>query len=380
MVKKSERLNQVSEYYFSQKSREISAMGEPKVINLGIGNPDLPPPPITIQTLQESAEDPVAHGYQPYNGHPDLRNSYSDWYKRDFNVTLDPDSEVLPLNGSKEGILHISLAFLNPGDEVLIPDPGYGTYSSATHLAGATPRYYDLLEQNNWLPNFKDLLNTDLNRVKLMWVNYPHMPTGAKGNIRLFQKLIDFGNQNNILICHDNPYSFILNDSPLSILAISGAKEIAVELNSLSKSHNMAGWRIGLAAGNAQFIKAILQVKSNMDSGQFYPIQRAASFALENSTEWNRKLNSVYRERKNIVYQILDILKCSYTQDQAGLFIWALVPEDYDTGDDFSDWLLEKHRIFVTPGSVFGKNGKNYIRISLCKDEEILKQIKEKLQ
>lgn len=380
MIKKSERLNQVGEYYFSQKLREISAMGEPKVINLGIGNPDLPPSTTTIQTLQVSAEEHTAHGYQPYNGHPDLRQAFADWYKRYFSVNLNPDLELLPLNGSKEGILHVSLAFLNPGDEVLIPDPGYGTYSSATRLAGAIPKYYDLLEQNNWLPNFDNLINTGLKRVKLMWVNYPHMPTGAKGNIKLFQKLIDFGNQNNILICHDNPYSLILNDTPLSILSIPGAKEIAVELNSLSKSHNMAGWRIGIAVGNENYIKAILQVKSNMDSGQFFPIQQAAIITLNGTTDWHENLNSVYEERKTVVHQILDALKCKYTKEQAGLFIWAQVPDGYDSGDDFSGWLLQKYRIFVAPGSIFGENGKNYIRVSLCKDVEILKQIKEQLQ
>ena len=380
MINKSERLNQVGEYYFSQKLREISAMGEPQVINLGIGNPDLPPSLTTIQTLQKSAEDHTIHGYQPYNGHPDLRQAFTDWYKRSFNVNLNPDSELLPLNGSKEGILHISLAFLNPNNEVLIPDPGYGTYSAAARLAGAIPKYYDLLDQNNWLPNFDDLTNTNLKKVKLMWVNYPHMPTGAKGNIKLLQQLSNFGNQNDILICHDNPYSLVLNDAPLSIFSIPGAKDIALELNSLSKSHNMAGWRIGIAVGNANYIEAILRVKSNMDSGQFFPIQQAAINALNCSTDWQENLNSEYNERKFIVYQILDILKCKYTKDQAGLFVWTQVPNDYASSDDFSDWLLQKYRIFVTPGSVFGKNGKNYIRVSLCNDVEILKQVKEKLQ
>jgi aspartate/methionine/tyrosine aminotransferase len=380
VINKSERLNKVGEYYFSQKLREISALGKPLILNLGIGNPDLPPSSATIHALQNSVVNRAAHGYQPYNGHPDLRQAFAEWYARYFNVILNPDSELLPLTGSKEGILHISLAFLNPGDKVLIPDPGYSTYSSATQLAGAIPKYYDLLEQSDWLPNFDNLTKSNLKQVKLMWVNYPHMPTGAKGNIKLFQQLIDFGNKNNILICHDNPYSFILNDMPLSILSIPGAKDISLELNSLSKSHNMAGWRIGIAAGKADYIDAILQVKSNIDSGQFLPIQQAAIEALHNSQDWLEKLNIEYRERKILVCEVLDILQCKYSREQAGLFVWAQVPKEYVNGDEFSDWLLERNRIFVTPGSVFGKNGEKYIRVSLCTNLEILKQAIGQLQ
>ncbi len=380
MISKAHRLKYVGEYYFSQKLRELSKLDGLPVLNLGIGNPDLPPSPTTIMTLQNSVGNHTVHGYQPYNGSLELRQAFAKWYKRYFSVALNPGSEILPLAGSKEGILHISLAFLNPGDKVLIPDPGYMTYSSATRLAGAMPIYYDLLEQNDWLPNFDNLMTTNLKQVKLMWVNYPHMPTGAKGNIKLFQQLIDFGTKNNILICHDNPYSFILNEKPLSIMSLSGAKETALELNSMSKSHNMAGWRIGVVIGSAEYISAILQVKSNMDSGQFLPVQKAAITALKNSQDWIEKLNTEYAKRKKIVHQILDILGCNYLNDQAGLFVWTQIPNDFQNGDEFSDWLLERHRIFVTPGSVFGKNGLQYIRISLCLNLEILKQVKTRLQ
>ena len=380
MISKANRLNQVGEYYFSQKSRELSKLNGLPVLNLGIGNPDLPPSPATIQTLQNSVGNRAVHGYQPYNGRPELRQAFAEWYKRYFSVALNPDSEILPLAGSKEGILHISLAFLNPGDEALIPNPGYRVYSAAVQLASAIPKYYDLLERNNWMPNLDNLINTNLKQVKLMWVNYPHMPTGAKGNIKLFEQLIDFGNKNNILICHDNPYSFILNDKPLSILSVPGAKDIVLELNSLSKSHNMAGWRIGVAVGSAEYIRAILQVKSNIDSGQFLPVQKAAITALKNSQDWIEELNTEYANRKTIVHQILDILGCKYSNDQAGLFVWAQISNEFQNGDKFSDWLLERYRIFITPGSVFGKNGEKYIRVSLCVNLEILKQVKARLQ
>ncbi len=380
MISKANRLNQVGEYYFSQKSRELSKLGGLPILNLGIGNPDLPPSTATIKTLQNSVGDHTVHGYQTYNGHPELRQAFAEWYNQYFNVTLNPDSEILPLAGSKEGILHISLAFLNPRDEVLIPNPGYRTYSAATQLVGAIPKYYDLLEQNDWLPNFDNLMKTNLRQVKLIWVNYPHMPTGAKGNYKFFKQLINFGKKHNILICHDNPYSFILNDKPLSILSASGAKEIALELNSMSKSHNMAGWRIGVAVGSAENINAILQVKSNMDSGQFLPVQKAAITALKNSQNWIEELNTEYAKRKKIVHQILDILGCRYSNDQAGLFVWTQIPNDFQNGDEFSDWLLERYRIFVTPGSVFGKNGEKYIRVSLCVNLEILKQVEARLK
>lgn len=379
MISKANRLNQVGEYYFSQKLRELSKLGGLPVINLGIGNPDLPPSPATIQTLQNSAENHSVHGYQPHYGSPELRQAFAEWYKQYFNVTVNPISEILPLAGSKEGILHISLAFLNPGDEVLIPDPGYQTYSAAAQLVGANPNYYELHEQNNWLPNFDILVKNNLKQVKLMWVNYPHMPTGAKGNIKLFEQLIDFGNKNNILICHDNPYSFILNEEPLSIISVSGAKEIALELNSMSKSHNMAGWRIGVVVGNAEYISAILQVKSNIDSGQFLPVQKAAITALKNPQGWIEELNTEYANRKKIVHQILDILGCRYSNDQAGLFVWAKISNEFQNGDEFSEWLLERYHIFVTPGSVFGKNGEKYFRISLCVNLEILQQVEARL-
>lgn len=380
MIRKATRLKQVGEYYFSRKLREISELSGLPVLNLGIGNPDLPPSPATIQTLQNSVENHEAHGYQPYNGCPELRQAFAEWYNRYFSVALNSDSEILPLAGSKEGILHISLAFLNPGDNVLIPDPGYRTYSAATQLAGGNPLYYDLFEENNWLPNLEKLALSDLDRVKLMWVNYPHMPTGAKANFELFQQLINFGTKYNILICHDNPYSFILNKEPLSLLSVTGAKETSLELNSLSKSHNMAGWRIGVVVGSAEYVSAILQVKSNMDSGQFLPIQKAAITALKNPQDWIKELNTEYANRKKIVHQILDILGCKYSNNQAGLFVWAQISNEFQNGDEFSDWLLERYRVFVTPGSVFGKNGEKYIRVSLCGNLEILKQVKARLQ
>lgn len=380
MIRKATRLKQVGEYYFSRKLREISELSGLPVLNLGIGNPDLPPSPATIQTLQNSVENHEAHGYQPYNGCPELRQAFAEWYNRYFSVALNSDSEILPLAGSKEGILHISLAFLNPGDNVLIPDPGYRTYSAATQLAGGNPLYYDLFEENNWLPNLEKLALSDLDRVKLMWVNYPHMPTGAKANFELFQQLINFGTKYNILICHDNPYSFILNKEPLSLLSVTGAKETSLELNSLSKSHNMAGWRIGVVVGSAEYVSAILQVKSNMDSGQFLPVQKAAITALKNPQDWIKELNTEYANRKKIVHQILDILGCKYSNNQAGLFVWAQMSNEFQNGDEFSDWLLERYRVFVTPGSVFGKNGEKYIRVSLCGNLEILKQVKARLQ
>lgn len=380
MIRKATRLKQVGEYYFSRKLREISELSGLPVLNLGIGNPDLPPSPATIQTLQNSVENHEAHGYQPYNGCPELRQAFAEWYNRYFSVALNSDSEILPLAGSKEGILHISLAFLNPGDNVLIPDPGYRTYSAATQLAGGNPLYYDLFEENNWLPNLEKLALSDLDRVKLMWVNYPHMPTGAKANFELFQQLINFGTKYNILICHDNPYSFILNKEPLSLLSVTGAKETSLELNSLSKSHNMAGWRIGVVVGSAEYVSAILQVKSNMDSGQFLPVQKAAITALKNPQDWIKELNTEYANRKKIVHQILDILECKYSNNQAGLFVWAQISNEFQNGDEFSDWLLERYRVFVTPGSVFGKNGEKYIRVSLCGNLEILKQVKARLQ
>lgn len=379
MISKANRLKQIGEYYFSQKLRELSKLGGLPVLNLGIGNPDLPPSPATIQTLQNSVGNHSVHGYQPYNGSLELRQAFAEWYNRYFSVALNPDSEILPLAGSKEGILHISLAFLNPGDEVLIPNPGYRTYSAAAQLAGATPKYYNLLEKNNWMLNLDNLMCTNLKQVKLMWINYPHMPTGAKANFDLLQQLINFGTKYNILICHDNPYSFILNEEPLSILSVSGAKETALELNSMSKSHNMAGWRIGVVVGSTEYISAILQVKSNMDSGQFLPVQKAAITALKNSQDWMEELNIKYAKRKKNVHKILDILGCRYSNNQAGLFVWAQISNDFQNGDEFSEWLLKHYRIFVTPGSVFGKNGEKYIRVSLCVNLEILKQVEARL-
>jgi len=303
----------------------------------------------------------------------------ANWYQTHYDVPLQPVDEVLPLGGSKEGIVYISLAFLNPGDEVLVPDPGYPTYTSAAYLAGASPKTYDLTEKNGWFPDFDKIVSNGLENVKIMWVNYPHMPTGARGDKNLFNELIAFGKTHEILICHDNPYSFILNEHPKSIFSIPGAKETSLELNSLSKTYNMAGWRVGMVLGKSEFIQPVLEVKSNVDSGLFLPIQKAAIEALNSPTHWMKSLGQEYTIRKQIVHKILDKLGCRYRPDQSGLFVWAKVPKEYEDGDHFSDWLLEKHHVFVTPGSVFGKNGEGFVRVSLCANQEILHQVKERL-
>lgn len=370
----ADRLNSVTEYYFSKKLKEIAEMRKNgrEIINLGIGNPDLPPDEKTISELVKESLKKENHSYQPYSGIDELRTSFAKWYKNYFNVSLDADSEILPLIGSKEGIMHISMAFLNPGDKVLIPNPGYPTYAAVSKLVGAEVVYYDLLESNNWYPDFDSLEKIDLSDVKIMWVNYPNMPTGANANRDLFKKIIYFGLKNNILIVNDNPYSFILNDKQLSILETDSAKEIALELNSLSKSHNMAGWRVGMLAGNADYIKTILQVKSNMDSGMFKPIQLAASEALKNGSEWYNEINKIYAERRDIVFKILDILKFKYHKDQVGMFVWAKICRNFELSEHFSDMFLSKEGVFITPGSIFGSNGKPYVRISLCNDTKTL--------
>ncbi len=376
MIKPANRVSQVKEYYFSVKLKEIASMiseGKP-VINLGIGNPDQPPSQEVLQTLCNSAGRTDSHGYQGYIGIPELRKAFATWYQRSYSVTLDKDSEILPLMGSKEGIMHISMAFLNPGDEVLVPNPGYPTYAAVTQLVEAKERTYNLLEENNWQPDLNALEKEDLTKVKLMWVNYPNMPTGAKASTDFFEKLIAFGKHNNILICNDNPYSFILNKDPQSILSLPGAKDICIELNSLSKSHNMAGWRVGMAASNAKFISYILRIKSNMDSGMFRPVQEAAAKALLLENKWYEEVNRIYQQRKELVLEIMKTLGCTWQEDQVGMFIWAKIPEHYTSSRELSDNILYNANVFITPGFIFGNQGDNYIRISLCTSEEKLKE------
>ena len=369
------RISLVQEYYFSRKLKEIAEMRQKglDVINLGIGSPDLPPSASVIDTLYKNALNPSNHGYQSYNGIPALRNALARWYKTYFDADLDPSSEILPLIGSKEGIMHISMAFLDPGDEVLIPNPGYPAYEAATKLAGGNVRYYDLTEETGWLPDTGNLEAEDLSRVKIMWINYPNMPTGRKASVEIFSNLVAFARRHCILLVNDNPYSFILNDSPLSIFSAEGSKEIALELNSLSKSHNMAGWRIGMAGGNAAFINAIMKVKSNMDSGMFQPLQAAAAEALAAPEEWYRQLNEVYLGRRVIAGEIMDALSCTFERDQAGLFLWGKIPAYYNDAAEMTDALLYDRHVFITPGFIFGSNGNRYIRISLCANEDVLK-------
>ena len=382
LIQPADRTKTVQEYYFSQKLRQIAQMrGNGKdIINLGIGSPDLPPSPATIKQLQTAAEKPENHAYQSYIGIPELRGAFSGWYKQYFNVDLNPLNEIMPLMGSKEGIMHLSMAFVNPGEQVLVPNPGYPTYSAVSRIIGAGVVYYDLTAENNWLPDFSQLEQMDLSRVKLLWVNYPHMPTGSKASGKLFRQLTEFGIKHNILIVNDNPYSFILNDEPLSILSVPDAKNIAIELNSLSKSHNMAGWRIGMAAGNAGYIKSILKIKSNMDSGMFLPLQLAAIEALKNPDDWYFKLNESYGERKKYALEILNILNCTCENDQAGMFLWAKIPESIDSSEIFSETVLYNANIFIAPGFIFGSNGERYVRMSLCADIKTFKKAIKRLR
>ena len=380
MIAKANRLKQVNEYYFSIKLREVRkliAEGKP-VINIGIGSPDLDPPIAVSRALQNTLDQNHIHGYQSYQGLPEFRNAIANFYKQYYNVGVKPENEILPLMGSKEGIMHISMAFLNKGDEVLIPNPGYPTYTSVTNLVEAVPKYYDLLEENNWFPDLKALDKTDLSKVKIMWVNYPHMPTGSKPTKKLFEKLVTFAKQHKILIVNDNPYSFILNDKPKSILAIKGAKDVAIETNSLSKMFNMAGWRVGMVLGSAKHITSILQVKSNMDSGMFYGIQKGAIAALQSDANWFKNLNTVYEKRRIIAWKIAEMLNCTYDKNTAGLFVWAKLPKG-KVATEVTDELLYKYNVFLAPGTIFGSNGEGYIRISLCVTEEVLTVVLERL-
>ncbi|MBT4868855.1 MAG: aminotransferase class I/II-fold pyridoxal phosphate-dependent enzyme [Polaribacter sp.] len=375
MMKAAKRLDTVQEYYFSTKLREVArlaAAGKP-IINMGIGSPDLQPPVKVLEAIQGSLMDVNAHKYQSYQGLPELRNAISNFYKDKFKVIANPDDEVLPLMGSKEGIMHISMAFLNEGDKVLIPNPGYPTYTSVTKLVGAVPLFYDLNASNNWQPNFEELEQQNLTDVKIMWVNYPHMPTGTKALKETFKKLIAFGNKHQILIINDNPYSFILNDTPMSILEVEGAKEIALELNSLSKTFNMAGWRVGMLLGNATHIKEVLKVKSNMDSGMFYGIQKGAIQALQLSDDWFLDQNKIYQERRDLIWQLADQLDCTYDRSSTGLFVWAKIPKG-KKATEVTDAILYDKDIFITPGTVFGSQGEGYIRFSLCVTSAIIKK------
>lgn len=372
----SKRLNGIGEYYFSQKLREIDELNKlgKNIINLGIGSPDLPPHPEVIKTLQEESMKPNVHGYQSYKGSPVLRKAMSEWYQRWYQVELNPDSEILPLIGSKEGIMHICMTYLNPGDKVLVPNPGYPTYRSAVMLAGGKCIDYKLQQKNKYEPDFDSLEKSNLAKVRLMFVNYPQMPTGQLPSKELFEKIIAFAQKHNILIVHDNPYSFILNENPMSLLSIDGANESVIELNSLSKSHNMAGWRVGMLCGAKTFIDEVLRFKSNMDSGMFLPLQLAAAKALSLGKEWHDEVNKIYNRRREKVFHLLKQLKCKFSKEQAGLFVWAKIPANYKSGFALSDDVLYQHNVFLTPGGIFGSAGDKYVRVSLCATEEKIEE------
>lgn len=375
-IQPADRVGRIQEYYFSRKLKEVAALRRQgrDIISLAIGGPDRAPAPDVIDTLAAEAREPGNHSYQSYVGLPELRQAYADWYRRSYGVNLDPDTEILPLIGSKEGILHISMAFLNPGDGVLVPDPGYPTYSSVSNLVGAEIFRYNLIEGNRWQPDFEELEKLPLEKIKLMWINYPHMPTGTPASLQLFSRIVEFGKKHGIVIAHDNPYSFILNEKPLSLLQIPGAMDIAVEMNSLSKSHNMAGWRLGMVASNPTFINWILKVKSNVDSGQFKPVMLAAVKALQAPPQWYEELNAVYARRRKIAETIMEALGCHFDPAQRGLFLWGRIPEEAESGERFADELLQNKDIFITPGFIFGKGGERYVRLSLCAPEERMTQ------
>ncbi len=381
-MKTASRLEGIGEYYFSQKLREIETLNKEgkDILNLGVGSPDLPPHPEVIKVLQDNAAKDNTHAYQSYKGSPVLRNAISQWYRQWYQVDLDPDTEVLPLIGSKEGIMHICMTYLDQGDEALIPDPGYPTYSSAVKLAGGTPITYQLSEQQHWQPDLEALSQKDLSKVKLMWVNYPHMPTGQIPSADFYAALIAFAKKHNILICHDNPYSFILNDHPSSLLTVPGAKEVVLELNSLSKSSNMAGWRVGMLCGAKERIDEVLRFKSNMDSGMFLPVQLAAAKALSLGKDWYDSINAVYATRREKVFELLSLLNCTFSKDQVGMFVWAAIPNTFKDGYELSDRVLYGASVFITPGGIFGEAGKKYIRVSLCGTVEKFEEAIERIQ
>ena len=381
MIKPAQRLNDIKEYYFSTKLREISELNRrgKNIINMGIGNPDLSPPENVNNALEKATKDSGSHKYQPYKGINQLRMSISDFYRKNYNVSLDYNNNILPLIGSKEGIMHISLAFLNKGDKVLIPNPGYPSYKSITKLVGAEPLFYPLLEKNNWLPDLDSLKLLVSDNVKLMWINYPNMPTGKNSNVEFFKKIYDFAASNDILVINDNPYSFILNDNPLSFLSVDSSFNHCLELNSLSKSHNMAGWRVGMVVGSKKNIDTILKVKSNIDSGMYYGIQKGAIEALYLNRSWYTSLNKIYRKRREIVYKICDKLKLTYDKNSSGMFVWAKIKSLDISSTEFVDNLLYNKEIFITPGSIFGTNGEGYVRLSLCLSQDKLKEALNKL-
>ena len=381
-VAPADRLAGVSEYYFSKKLKEVARMNaEGKdVISLGIGSPDMPPSEETVQTLCNEAQNPDGHGYQPYVGIPELRKSFAAWYQKWYNVELNPATEIQPLIGSKEGILHVTLAFVNPGEQVLVPNPGYPTYTSLSKILGAEIVNYNLKEDAGWMPDFDELEKTDMSRVKLMWTNYPNMPTGANATMEMYERLVDFARRKNIIIVNDNPYSFILNNHPLSILSVPGAKECCIEFNSMSKSHNMPGWRIGMLASNAQFVQCILKVKSNIDSGMFRAMQLAAAKALEADAEWYESNNRNYRNRRHLAGEIMKTLGCSYDENQVGMFLWGKIPDTYTHVEELTERILHEARVFITPGFIFGSNGARYIRISLCCKDAKLAEALERIR
>ena len=378
----SKRLEGINEYYFSQKLREIDAMNKAgkNVINLGIGSPDLPPHPDVIKTLQDESAKPNSHAYQNYKGSPILRNAMAAWYGKWYKVHLDAETEILPLIGSKEGIMHICMTYLNDGDIALIPNPGYPTYKAAVSLAGGLPLAYELIEENNWMPDFETLEKSDLDKVKLMFVNYPHMPTGQLPAGVMFYELVKFAKKHNILLVHDNPYSFILNDAPVSLMSVPGAKDVAMELNSLSKSHNMAGWRVGMLIAAKERINEVLKFKSNMDSGMFLPIQLAAAKAMQLDESWHNSVNEVYKKRQLKVFEFLKFLNCDFDNLQVGMFVWASIPAEYKDGYELSNEILHKSNVFITPGGIFGSNGDKYVRVSLCSSEEKITEAIERIK
>lgn len=375
------RMGNVEEYYFSTKLKQIAQMraAGKQVLNLGIGSPDLPPSQATVDALITAAKRSDTHAYQSYQGIPELRRAFADWYWEYFGVRLNPDQEILPLIGSKEGIMHISMSYLEAGDEVLVPNPGYPTYRSVSLLTGATVRDYDLDEAKNWQADLDALASQDLSKVKIMWVNYPNMPTGAQADLGYFKALIDFAKTHQILIVNDNPYTFILNENQLSLLSVPGAMEVALELNSLSKAHNMAGWRVGMLAGAAEYLEPVVRFKSNMDSGMFRPIQEAAVAALQNPPSWYKDLNDVYQSRRTEVYKLLDLLDCVYDPHQVGMFVWAKIPAYYTDGYALSDAILDATHVFITPGGIFGSRGTGYIRISLCSEAKVFQEANNRI-
>ncbi len=376
----ADRLHSVQEYYFSKKLREVRGLinqGRP-IINMGIGSPDLAPSPQVLETLRDSITEAGAHQYQSYQGLPQLREAIAEFYLQKFRVSVDPNSEILPLMGSKEGIMHISMAFLNEGDKVLLPNPGYPTYGSVTNLVGGVPMRYDLKLENGWFPDLEELSKKDLSKVKLMWVSYPHMPTGATATKEQLKALVDFAQKHKILLVNDNPYSFVLSNNPTSILSIEGAKDCTLELNSLSKTFNMAGWRVGMVLGNEEHINAVLKVKSNMDSGMFYGIQKGAVAALQSGPEWFEELDKVYTKRRELMFQLVEKLGCSYDKNAVGMFVWCKLPEGAAPSEEFIDKVLYDKDIFIAPGTIFGSNGEGYIRFSLCVKEEKIKEAIER--